>query len=203
MHEDVFIPLLRYIRKIVSLNDSGGKIFFNNSRKVLIPKGRIIFNQGEIARSAYFILSGKARSYYIDYMGKTTTWSFHFNEKQSEIKNLFIVDYKSFLTQTPGTMSIEALTDIIAIQIGHNGFNYKFEHVMEKWLRKLNEYSFMVAYDRIFSLLTMSATERYENLLKQESYLLQMFSNYYIASYIGIAPQSLSRIRKKLTTISS
>jgi CRP-like cAMP-binding protein len=145
-------------------------------------------------------VSGKARSFYTDDADKTITWSFHFNETQSDFNNLFIVDYKSFLTQTPGTMSIEALTDIRAIRIGHQGLDPQFGHfpVIEKCLRKLNEYSFIVAYDRVFTLLTMSATDRYNKLLKNEPYLLEMFNDKYLASYIGVEPQSLSRIRKNL-----
>ena len=200
IHSINAIPLLNYIGNIVSLDDSAVEIILNNCRDVLIPKGHIIFNEGEIAKYAYFIVSGKARSYYTDYAGKTITWSFHFNEIQSDFKNLFIVDYKSFLTQTPGTMSIEALTDIRAIRIGQPGLDARFGHfpVLEKCLRKLNEYSFTLAYDRIFNLLTMSATDRYSKLLRNEPYLLQMFNDKYLASYIGVEPQSLSRIRKNL-----
>ena len=65
----------------------------------------------------------------------------------------------------------------------------------EIFMRKLNANAYLGMYDRAFTLLTMSATERYHKLLNEESHLMQMFSNYYIASYIGIAPQSLSRIR--------
>jgi len=194
------VPLLNYIGKIVSLDSSAVEIILSNCREVLIPKGQMIFQEGEIAKFAYFIVSGKARSFYMDDAGKTITWSFHFNEIQSDFNNLFVVDYKSFLTQTPGTMSIEALTDIRALRIGYRGFEAQFGHVplLEKFLRKLNEYSFIVAYDRIFNLLTMSATDRYHKLLKNEPYLLEMFNDKYLASYIGVEPQSLSRIRKNL-----
>jgi hypothetical protein len=65
----------------------------------------------------------------------------------------------------------------------------------EIWMRKLNENAYVHMYDRAFTLLTMSATERYQKLIKKEPHLIQMFSNYYIASYLGIAPQSLRRIR--------
>jgi CRP-like cAMP-binding protein len=70
-------------------------------------------------------------------------------------------------------------------------------HSYERWMRRLNENAFMHMYDRAFVLLTMTATDRYKKLLKEEAHLLQMFSNYYIASYLGIAPQSLSRIRSQ------
>ena len=197
------IPLLNYIEKMVSLNDAAVKIILNNSKEVLIPKGHIIFNDGKSTRYIYFIVSGKARSYYSDYTGKTITWLFHFNEKQSDFKNVFIVDYKSFLTQTPGNMHIEALTDIRAIRIGQRGLESKFEHVpvLEKCLQKLNEYSFIAAYDRVFNLLTLSASDRYNHLLCKEPHLLQMFPDKYLASYIGIEPPSLSRIRKNLRSL--
>lgn|GEM_PF-302922 len=197
---DNAMPLLNYIGKIISLDNSAVEIISNNCREVLIPKGQMIFNEGEVAKYAYFIVSGKAWSFYTDNTGKTIAWSFHFNEVQSGFNNLFIVDYKSFLTQTPGTMSIEALTDIRALRIGRRGFDPRGGHVpvLEKYLRKLNEYSFIVAYDRVLTLLTMSATDRYNKLLKSEPYLLQMFSDKYLASYIGVEPQSLSRIRKNI-----
>jgi len=195
--------LLKYIRKIVSLDDSAAEVILDNCRDVLIPKGHIIFNEGEVARYAYFIVSGKARSYYTDDAGRTITWSFHFNEVQSDFRNLFIVDYKSLLTQTPGTMSVEALTDIRATRIGQRAPDSQSAHlpVLEKCFQKLNEYFFSKAYDRFFNLLTLSATDRYNKLLKNESYLLQMFNDKYLASYIGVEPQSLSRIRKKLRSI--
>jgi CRP-like cAMP-binding protein len=181
---------------ITLLND----VFSNNCRQVSIPKGQMIFNEGEIAKYAYYIVSGKAWSFYTDDTGKTITWSFHFNELQSGFGNLFIVDYKSFLTQTPGTLSIEALTDCKALRIGHQGIDPRFGQVpaLEQCLRKLNEYAFTVAYDRIFTLLTMSATDQYHKLLKNEPHLLQMFNDKYLASYIGVEPQSLSRIRKQM-----
>lgn len=193
--------LLNHIGKIVGLDDSAIEIISDNCREVSIPKGQMILTEGQIAKYAYFIVSGKASSFYTDDVGKTITWSFHFNETQSAFNNLYIVDYKSFLTQIPAIMSIEALTDIRALRIGYRGFDPPIEHlhILEKCLRKLNEYSFIAAYDRLFSLLTMSATDRYNKLLKNEPYLLQMFSDKHLASYIGVEPPSLSRIRKKMT----
>ena len=194
------IPLLNHIGKIVSLDNSAVEIILKNCREVLIPKGQMIFNEGAIAKYAYFILSGKAWSFYTDDTGKTIAWSFHFNEIQSETNNLFIVDYKSFLTQTPGTMSIQALTDIRAIRIAHRGLGPQFGLApeLEKCLQKLIEWSFIMAHTRVFTLLTMSATDRYNALLRNEPYLLHLFKDKYLASYIGVEPQSLSRIRKNI-----
>jgi CRP-like cAMP-binding protein len=86
-----------------------------------------------------------------------------------------------------------------ALVIPREAVDYLMEKSLkyERWVRKLNESAYLHMYDRAFTLLTMSATERYHKLLKEEPHLLQMFSNYYIASYLGIAPQSLSRIRSQ------
>jgi CRP/FNR family transcriptional regulator, anaerobic regulatory protein len=197
---DNAIPLLSYIGKVVSLDDSAIEIILDHCREVVIPKGQMIFNEGEIAKYVYFIISGKAWSYYTDDAGKAIAWSFHFNDLQSEFNNLFMVDFKSFLTQTPGTMSIQALTDMKALRFGRRDFDGQFGHVpvLEKFFRKLNEFLFTVACDRIFTMLTMSATDRYNKLLKNEPYLIQMFNDKYLASYIGVEPQSLSRIRKNM-----
>jgi CRP-like cAMP-binding protein len=203
IHSIDAIPLLTCIGKVLSLDDSAVEIILDNCRDVLIPKGHIIFYEGQIAKYAYFIISGRARSYCTDNAGRTITWSFHFNEIQSGFENLFVADYKSFMTQTPGAMTIEALTDIRAIRIGQRELNPQCGHLplLEKCLQKLNEYFFILAYERFFNFLTMSATDRYNKVLKNEPYLLQMFNDKYLASYIGIEPQSLSRIRKNIKSI--
>lgn len=188
---------------MISLDDAAVEIILSGCKEVLIPKGHTIFTNGKVTQYVYFIVSGKARSCYTDCAGKTITWSFHFNERQSNFNNLFIVDYKGFLTQTPGTMYLEALTDIRAIRIGQRGFDSKFDDasVLEKCLNKLKEHSFIAACNRVFNLLTLSASERYNHLLSNEPHLLQMFHDKYLASYIGIEPPSLSRIRKNLKSM--
>jgi CRP-like cAMP-binding protein len=141
----------------------------------------------------------------VDHAGKTITWSLHFNDINSTFKNLIIIDYMGFFTQASGKMHIEAITDTSLIRIGKRGPWDKFdgEPVMEKCLQKLHEHSFMATYERMLNLLTQSARERYNHLLRNEPHLLQIFSDKYLASYLGIEPQSLSRIRKKLQSSSS
>ncbi len=168
-----------------------------NSKLVNIPKKEFILKEGDSCNVVYYILSGKARSFYTDYTGKTTTWLFHFNAPESNIKNLFLVDYKSFLSNLRSSISIETLTDVQAIKITREQNEFLIEHssVFERWIRKLNEKAFIYTYDRVFTMLMMDATQRYHKLLEEEPHLIQMFSNYHIASYLGVAPQSLSRIR--------
>jgi hypothetical protein len=102
--------------------------------------------------------------------------------------------------QGSGKMHLEAITDARLIRIGKRGPGDKFDEgpVLERCLQKLHEHSFIAAYERMLNLLTQSARERYNHLLCHEPHLLQLFADKYLASYIGIEPPSLSRIRKKL-----
>ena len=153
--------------------------------------------EGGICNKIYFIVSGTARSYYTDCSGITVTWSFHFNNNESLIRNVFLTDYRAFLTNKPSSIALETLTEVRALAFTREAVTHLMEKSLpyEIWMRKLNEMAYISMYDRAFALLTMSATQRYHKLLHDESHLMQMFSNHYIASYLGIAPQSLSRIR--------
>jgi len=190
-------PLIDYIRKTVEVKDDEIETIKMKCKEVNFSKGNFIAKEGYHSRYVYFIVSGQARSYYINEQGKTTTWLFHFNEPFSSSKNLFVADYKSFLTNAPGTLTIEALTDVRAIQWSFADFEFLLDRLpaFETWMRKLNESLFINIYDRILTLMTMSAQQRYEKMLNDEPYLPQMFSNYYVASYLSLAPQSLSRIK--------
>jgi len=197
MDNEAYKPYFDLINKYVAIDQETKDLVIANSKRVSLTKKQLLLQEGENCNTVYFIISGKARSYYTDFSGKTTTWWFHFNTAQSNIKNLFLVDYKSFLSKLQSTLSIETLTEVEAIVFSREQVNYLINSsiLYERWMRILNEQSFINTYDRVFTLLTMSATDRYEKLIQDEPHLLQLFSNHYIASYLNIAPQSLSRIR--------
>jgi CRP-like cAMP-binding protein len=193
-------PFLDYMRKYVELTEDDVQMIAANAREVNFPKKHTFLQQGVPCNKVYFVVSGEARSYYTDFTGKTITWSFHFNTPASISKNLFAVDYRSFLNGQDSVITIETLSDFKALVFTKAEVHELILKLSayERWMRKLNENAFMHTYDRVFTLLTMTASERYEKLLKEEPHLLQMFSSYYIASYLGIAPQSLSRIRGQI-----
>jgi len=197
MREGFRNPFIEYLNTIVDLDTEATLLIEERTKEVSFPKGHIISPAGTVCRYAYFLITGEARSFYTDFSGKTTTWIFHFNQQFSNVKNLLIVDYKSFLNGRPASLTSETLTSLTAVQISRSDLGYVLERslICERAMRKVSDASFIVAYDRAFTLLTMSATERYNKLLEEEPHLLKMFSNQYIASYLGITPQSLSRIR--------
>jgi CRP-like cAMP-binding protein len=160
----------------------------------------IILEGHKTCKSILFLASGLARSFFINDEGQEYTWSFHFNDKDSNFKNLFIFDYNSFLQQTPSPLTIQAITHVEAIELHYE----KLQHLLRQsdkiqmLVRIVTEQAYQATHARAFSLLTQSAKERYLKLVKEEPYLLTKFPHYFIASYLGIAPQSLSRLRKEI-----
>lgn len=192
-------PYFAYIRKYVDLDARTMDLIAAHTGEATLPPKHFMLREGSKCDMIYFVMSGTARSYYTDFSGKTITWVFHFNNESSITRNLFALDYRAFLTSRPSVVTIETLSEVKAVTISRTQQNFLLENcpVYESWMRKLNEVAYLNMFDRAFTLLTMTAADRYQKLLKEESHLLQMFSNYYIASYIGIAPQSLSRIRSQ------
>ena len=194
---DTCEPYFKYIQKYTELDSETKQLTATQINEITFRQKEVILSEGAICNKVYFIVTGTARSYYTDFSGVTVTWSFHFNNNLSLIRNAFVTDYRAFITNKPSSITIEALSDISALVFTKEAVDYLMKKSLtyEIWMRKLNENAYVAMFDRAFGLLTMSASERYQKLLDDEPHLLQMFSNYYIASYLGIAPQSLSRIR--------
>ena len=190
-------PYFEYMRKYVEVDYEMMELIASQLTETSFRPKEIIIREGGVCNKIYFLISGTARSYYTDTSGLTVTWAFHFNNDLSVVRNVFATDYQAFLTSKPAIITIEALSEISALVFTREAINNLMEKSLkyEVWQRKINEKAFVTMFERTFTLLTMSAKERYCKLVKDESHLMQMFSNYYIASYLGIAPQSLSRIR--------
>jgi CRP-like cAMP-binding protein len=194
---DACQPYFEYVRRYAELDSETEQLVASQLSQISFPRKHIILQEGGTCNKVYFVVTGTARSYYTDFSGVTITWSFHFNNELSIGRNVFAVDYRSFLTDKPSFIAIEALSEVTALVFTKEAVDYLMKKSLnyEIWMRKLNANAYLSMYDRAFTLLTMSATERYNKLLNEEAHLMQMFSNHYIASYLGIAPQSLSRIR--------
>lgn len=193
-------PFVNFILNFVSLSDSDINLLENELIYKKYKSGDKILQEGSICKNILFIISGKARSFFINQEGQDLTWNFHFNDKEAKFENYFLVDYNSFLTQTPTFLSFQVLEDIEVVILSYDSIKKltSNSHIHEKVASKMSETAYQNVHKRAFTLLTMNAKERYLKILKEEPYLLNKFQHYLIASYIGVAPQSLSRLRKEI-----
>ena len=163
-------------------------------------KGENICFKNDIWTDVMYINYGMVRSYIINDEGKDFTRQFYFNTTESRTANLFVLDLNSFTTQLPSNRLFEVLTDCEVIVFSRKTL-YELYEKYKKWEligRKMAEFAYIDMDLFYYNLLTKTPKERYIYLQKTMSNLLDDVPQYHIASYLGITPVSLSRIKKSL-----
>jgi len=157
-----------------------------------IKKGDFFLAEGEVCKHAGFIVKGLMR-YYINHDGEDKTYDF-------AQENNFICNYESFLPKTPSTKIIQALEDCEILQISYADLQIFYKSIVqaERFGRIVIEQVFLHTLKDLSSFYTDTPEHRYDKFLKEHPGLQQRVSQYHIASYVGVKPQSLSRIRKRI-----
>lgn len=158
-----------------------------------LKKGELLTRNGEVCRQVSFINKGLLRMFYL-VDGKEICTGF-------AKENDYLAQYDSFLTKQPSTGNIDALEDCQLINLSYDNMQalYNEEPVFQIFGRKIAEMLFISISSQTNSLLTLTPEERYRNVLRDEPFIIQRAPQYMIASYIGITPEHLSRLRKKMT----
>jgi len=162
-------------------------------KKKRLKKGDFFLADGQVCKQVGFIVKGLIR-YYISPDGEEKTYAF-------AQKNNFVCNYESFLPQTPSTKIIQALEDceLLLISFADLQIFYKSIAQGERFGRLVIGQVFIQLLQDLSSFYTDTPEYRYEKFIKEHPGLQQRISQYHIASYVGVKPQSLSRIRKRIS----
>ena len=155
-------------------------------------KGDLLLRQNEICGKSYLIISGIVRKYYLT-DGKEITTEIYF-------ENDLAVSFDSYTLQQPSREFIEALTDVTVSITQYQAFQdakSKYPKLLALDLM-LAEYYGMWVEHKLFQLHTLTATERYLEILNKSPHIIQNIPLTIIASYLGISLETLSRIRAKI-----
>ncbi len=158
-----------------------------------LKKGELFVRSGNMTHTIGFILSGLLRYFYIDRNGAECTKAF-------AAENDFAVSYGSMLLNQPSAFSIEALEDTTLLYIHYSEWK-KLLDSTSCWnvvARKVMEKIYVIKQIRESQLLLEDAQSRYLHFIDQYPGLYNRLKQHHIASYLGITPVSLSRIRKKI-----
>jgi CRP-like cAMP-binding protein len=183
-----------HIQKRVHLDDSE----FEIAKTFFVPKkirrGQFMLHEGEICRFVAFVERGCLRQYNIDSKGEEHVVQF-------AIEDWWISDMYSTLMGEPATYNIDAIEDSEVLLFERSRLDELCERIptFERFFRLLLEGAFMAKERRIAASLSKSAEEQYLSMLEMYPKIVQRVPQNQIASYLGITPQSLSRIRKELT----
>ncbi|WP_202985448.1 Crp/Fnr family transcriptional regulator [Mucilaginibacter inviolabilis] len=161
----------------------------------------VTYNRNEVIGTANrifdrlgYIVDGATRAYYVNEAGEEISYLLQVNGD-------FLGDYESYITGKKSDLIIETLlkTEVVFFE------KAKIEQLISQdvfWLgfaKKISDLVFLDAKQRINDLLFYNPEQRYLNLLKKSPGIIQKIPQKYISSYLGITPQSLSRIRKRIT----
>ncbi|MFH6769332.1 Crp/Fnr family transcriptional regulator [Gaetbulibacter aquiaggeris] len=183
-----------YLDQIATISNSDWDFFTSKLQPRVIPKKAIFLKFNDIENYISFIESGVVRLYIPkEDPEKEITFGFSF-------KDQFISAYDSFLTQTPSAYQLQALTETSLLSITYDDLQevYNKTQIGNLIGRLTAERLFLLKSKREQNLLNLSAEERYMKLFKERPELLKVIPLKYISSYIGVTPQALSRIRKRL-----
>ncbi|GAA3987136.1 Crp/Fnr family transcriptional regulator [Mucilaginibacter dorajii] len=186
--------LIENIRSYVPLSTADEQVIGKLFHKKNINKDDHLLETGQVCRRLIFIEQGLVR-YYLFHNGEEQT---HYFNKEGE----WVCDYQSFIPKVPTAVNIQALEDTIAWTISYDDLQIFYQEVKygERFGRLGVEQVFIDIIRQIDSLYTDKPEVRYEKFMRTYFDISQRIPQYHIASYVGIKPQSLSRIRKRIST---
>ncbi len=188
----LFEHLRQHIDKFVPISNSDFEnltVFF---KPLYLKKKKFIHRQNEVCLHIAFVHKGCLRNYHIDSKGEEQIIYF-------ALEDWWVADLQSFFLQIPSQFNLQALEDCELLVSTKREFEQAFEVVpaFEKFYRLKTQTAYTKTQESVVEK-SETAENRYKKLLTSSPSLLQRVPQHYIASYLGIKPQSLSRIRKKV-----
>ncbi len=184
--------LTEYLKQNVAITDAIQEKLNKITFEKEIAKGENILSENSIKKQHIFVLDGCLRSFYRMKNGKEVTLQF-------AIKNWWIGDYITLYTEEKSILSVEAVTKSKILLIDKLAIEqlYLAYPEFETFQRKNLERRLATLQKRILNLLALNAVEKYDKFISEYAEFAQVIPNYQIASYLGITPESLSRVRKR------
>jgi CRP/FNR family transcriptional regulator, anaerobic regulatory protein len=184
--------IINIVKSIVRLNKAEEDAFLSILEVKKMKKNELLLREGQVCNFVIFIHTGCLRYFYMK-DGEEITGQFF-------IENDWYTDLDSFIRLKPSEQSIQVLENTTCFVINKRKLEQLYVDfpVFERFGRIMTEQGFLGLYNanRVATLLT--SEERYLAFIKNQPSIVQRVPQHYIASYLGLKPQSLSRIRKRL-----
>ncbi len=183
--------LIEKIRRYIKISEEEERFVSSVFKFKRLAKGEHFLLAGDVCGEAAFIESGVFRFYFNTGENDPT---YYFAAEHE-----FICEYPSFLSQRPSNTNIQALEAAEIRVIGFDDLQrfYQKINLGERFGRLIAEEIFVDSIEQLASFYQDRPAERYRNFVRRFPRLVQRLPQYYIASYVGIKPQSLSRIRRR------
>ncbi|OME87464.1 cyclic nucleotide-binding protein [Paenibacillus sp. FSL A5-0031] len=190
--------LFKYMTKFTSLSDGEQQAIVDDILVEEYKKGTVLLRQGDVPTKCYFVLKGIVRQYLIDEAGKEVTSNFFTEEQAVSIFNRHQQD-------KPSAYTLTCLEDCVLVvgELGDEKGMFNKHLQLESMVRIMVEENLGEVQDELTSFIASAPEERYKALLRKRPHLVDRVPQHQLASYLGITPESLSRIKKRVNTSDS
>jgi CRP-like cAMP-binding protein len=191
----MFEVLFSKVEEKIKLNDSEKEICKALFSPKKLRRRQYILQQDDICKNLIFVEKGILRSYSIDNKGNEHIIQF-------APEGWWISDVYSFLTGEAAVYNIEAIEDSELLLISKSSLDELYERLpkFERYFRLLSQANMVATHRRLTSTLGASADEKYLRLLSAYPNIVARVPQHMIASYLGITPETLSRVRKRIVS---
>jgi CRP-like cAMP-binding protein len=188
---------INYFCRISPLSKEESEAIANSMQTKAYKKGEYLLKEGQISANTYFVLEGCIREYILS-DGEEKTTNFYSEEQ-------WAISLNSLSLQSPSNHNWVSMEDTTVVVGNEQQAQELFKHFprFETISRAIMESVFAEQKEALASYHTESPEQRYLKLLKSRPTLVERIPQYYLASYIGVKPESLSRIRKRIASTSS
>ncbi|TKH45978.1 Crp/Fnr family transcriptional regulator [Paenibacillus sp. FSL R10-2782] len=185
--------LFKYLTKFTSLNEEEQQAIVDNILVEEYKKGTVLLRQGDVPAQCYFVLKGCVRQYLVDETGKEITSNFYTEEQAISMFNHHKIEKSSEYT-------ITCLEDCVLVvgNLDTKKDMYNQYTQLESMTRRMIEENFGQVQDEFASFIASTPEERFKALLLNRPGLIDRVPQHQLASYLGITPESLSRIKKRI-----
>ncbi len=183
--------LNKFISKYVTLSDVELEEITNKFKSKIVKKNNYLLRQGDTCKDLVFVQKGCLRLYYLKDDIEVSVW-FAFQQSSA-------IEIYSFISENPSNYFIQAIEDSEVLYLPKTELNklYQSQPKMQEMMRNFWEDVILNLINRFTALQKDSAEKRYLDLLNKPAYL-ETIPQKYLASFIGVTPTSLSRIRKQI-----
>jgi len=190
-------PFYNKLQRLLEIENPAFNELYSLLKFKEIKKNDFVLRENDTCKFIGLLEEGSMRTFYVNENGEDVSFLFHFNQ---QIEDIVFTDYEGFLLGTKSKLNIQALENSKVYFIDKDDWNNLFNK-NAFWLcfsKKMTEKVYLSAKKRVEDLLYYSPENRYLKLLKENPQIFQKIPQKYIASYLGITPQSLSRIRNRI-----